>query len=193
MNQVTITFGTDELPDYALTWNVLTHKPASIWFKLVQHELAHNQNYFFRFTGFLNNQKTQEALLKKLQEHIDFINQDGRYLITEKAILFDQEFANKIHHHFEILAGSYDMPAKFYRDSTIPVREAIEGLNHCIHDLEALSRNREFLNTEKELEVFSGVVLELKNCYRAFIPGSFYKFFTLNIEFGDMEIGRAHV
>jgi hypothetical protein len=193
MNQVSLTFSAPGLSDYTLFWEVLAHKPASIWIKLVQHELIKGDHYFFRFTGFLNNQKTEESLLRQLQDHINFINEDNRYYIIEKAEKFDQEFANKIHHHFEILAGSFDMPALFYKQSSIPVREAIQGLNHCIHDLEALARNTKYKDTEWDLQVFSGVILEIKNCYRAFIPASFYKYFSLELEFGDMVLHYSQI
>lgn len=189
MKQVKIIFGTD----YELTWDVLDHTPAKMWFQMLEKELKDTRSPFIRFSGFLNGDKAEKKILNELQRHIDVINRDGRYKISEKATAFDQLFANKIHHHFEILAGSYDEGTTYYRESSELVKEAVDGLNHCIHDLEAWTRNKEYEGTDREINVFSSVIMEIRNCSRIHMPGAFQKYFTMNLNFGDMILHYSQI
>lgn len=183
MKQIKVLFG----HDYELTWNVLEHTPATMWFQMLEKELQSNKNYLFRYPGL------KAARLSDLQKHVDVINQDGRYQIPEITSTFTQEYSNKIHHHFEILSGSYDQRTPFYIESSEEVKAAVDGLNHCIHDLEAWNRNQEFIGTERELNVFSAVVVEIRNCDRIHMPGAFQKYFTMNLEFGDMVLHYSQI
>lgn len=183
MKQVKVLFGTD----YELTWNVLEHKPASIWFQMLEKEMIGGRNFLFRYPGL------KPAKLSDLQNHIDVINEDGRYKISDKTDQFDQEFSNKIHHHFEILSGSYDQTTEYYKESSEIVKAAVDGLNHCVHDLEAWHRNQMCVGTEHEKNVFSAVVLEIRNCNRIHMPGAFHKYFTMNLEFGDIVLHYSQI
>lgn len=195
MREVKVTFGSfkEETSDYELTWKVLSHEGADIWFDLMTKELQSDKNYFFRFSGFMSGSKTRESILQDLQVHIDVINKDGRYFIPEKATDFNQDFSNKIHHHFEILAGDMDNPTEYFRTSPRHVHHAVAGLNHCVHDLEALERNEIFKDEESEHEPFAGVALEIHGCERLLIQESLYRIFTLNIDFGDMVLHYSQI
>ncbi len=172
---------------FTLSWKLLEHEAALVWFGLCLESLRSKNDYFFRFTGFVGGIKDEAYLLASLQKCIDVINADGRYRIKEKADKFSQEFSNAIHHHFEILSGEFENPTEFLNESSDEVLEAVSGLNYNIHDLEAYTRNLESDNS------FAGVILEIKNCSRYKIPESFNKFFTMNIEFGDMVLHYSQI
>jgi hypothetical protein len=43
---------------------------------------------------------------------------------------FSQEFANVMHHHFELLFGDAKNPSQYYRDSSPMGKSAISLINH---------------------------------------------------------------
>lgn len=168
----------------------MDHDASLVWLKLMKNELEGPRKYFSRFTGFINSHKDKNFLLEELHRHIEVINQDGRYYISDKVTDFGQEFSNKIHHHFEILAGDFDNPTEFFQASSPEVKRAVSGLNYCIHDLEAYTRNSQIPD---EGHIFSAVVLEIKKCKRLVIPESFYELYTLNLDFGDMVLHYSQI
>lgn len=170
----------------SLSWQLLEHEAAFIWFKLFCKSLKSNRHYFTRFTGFIDGEKNLNYLLSSLNQCIDIINKDGRYFIREKAIAFSQDFANAIHHHFEILSGNYDAPTEYIKLSSPEVSQAVSGLNYFIHDLEAYERNHKLKHTKEYGNSFSGIIVEIKNSERFKIPKSFDKYFTIDTNFGDL-------
>ena len=130
---------------------------------------------------------------KNLNFCIDVINAESSYKIAEYASdYFDQDFANIIHHHFELLAGSIEKPSDYFRDASPYLRKAILSLNHLIHDMESLhrsiqGRNNNFLSS-------CGVVTEVFGPIERFkIPDEFLTYFTLDTEFGDMVLHYSQI
>jgi hypothetical protein len=171
---------------FVLRWEVLEHEAAFVWFNLFCDILKSEKEYFTRFTGFIESEKNEAFLLSSLQKCIDIINADGKYFIEERAIEFNQKFSNIIHHHFEILSGTYESSTPFIQESSKEVQHALNGLNYFIHDLEAYTRNKESSEYDEDGNSFSGVIVEVKECERFVIPKTFENFFTTDIVFGDL-------
>ncbi len=172
---------------FKLSWTLIDNDASFLWFKLFCKNLKSRNKFFTRFSGFGEGEDHLDYLITSLNNCIDIINRDGRYLIKERARKnFTQEFANIIHHHFEILSGDSDNPTEFTVNCSLEVLNAMNGLNYFIHDLVAFSRNQN-CNAKGDLSsVFSSVVVEVKYCKRFIIPESFNNYFSLNIEFGDL-------
>ena len=106
---------------------------------------------------------------------------------------FSQEFSNAIHHHFEILIGGRDEVTEYIANSSKEVVGAVTGLNHIIHDLEAYTRNLEAKGKSWEASVFAGVVAEFGDCERFNLPSSFDKYFSMNVNFGDLVVHYSQI
>jgi len=165
-----------------LFWEVLSTPPAALWLKLLFGLANRKEKIFPRFSGFKSETKNFKSLAVTLQNCIDTINIDGRYVISEKVPTdFTQDFANAIHHHFETLIGPIEKPTKYFITSTRQVMQAVMGLNHCIHDMEALSKN---LNSDEDS--MAGLITEIASVPRYPLPEDFYQYFQLPVQFGDM-------
>ena len=89
-----------------LNWNIDNTSPARKWAKFLKKVLQSELEFETRYSGFVNGPRSYEVLSQKLNKCIDIINADGRYYIKEKSPkVFNQEFSNIIHHHFEVLIG----------------------------------------------------------------------------------------
>lgn len=178
--------------DIDLYWQVSETPPGMMWLKLLLQICRRGLPLFPRFTGFVSSEKTFSSLQEKLNHCIETINTDGRYYIKERAENhFDQEFSNAIHHHFEILRGVFEKPTSFYLESSDLVKRAILGLNHAIHDMEALHRSEE----AKRINSISaaGVIVECVSASRYKLHNDFLPYFTLNIEFGDVVLHYSQI
>ena len=169
-----------------LEWEILDTPAAKLWMQMLL-DLARTKNTFYpRFTGFVSPHKTMVDIQHRLNQSIEVINESQIYHIAERAEdHFNQEFANVIHHHFELLCGSIDKPANYVRwDTPQRVRNAIAELNHCIHDMEALHRSVEMRT--QGTSTTSALVVASRRVPRVYIPDEVFKYFTFDIEFGTI-------
>lgn len=171
----------DAVEPYKLTWEVIDKPYAYLWLKNLYRELKIKHPAFIRFSGFENSYKDLDWLTEKLNRAIDIINADGVYHIKERADgTFTQEFFNIIHHHFEVLSGDAKNFGEYYRKSSPMGIGAITDLNHCVHDMEALTRAIEEPDSNRV------IVLEFLKPRRFWLDDDTLKNFTFDIEFGDI-------
>lgn len=170
----------------SLRWNLIDQLPSYFWLKSLKTLLNSSWPYYARFSGFIDGYKNAEHLANELNQAIDDINQCGKYFIKERAEgEFSQEFSNIIHHHFEVLYGSITQKSELFQESSAYIQNAIERLNHAIHDMEAFYREQAMSPKERN-QTFSAVVSEVQGVTRHKLPEEFYDFFTLDNDFGDM-------
>ncbi len=173
--------GEQDNTPFKLRWAVLDKSYATLWLRSLFQSFKKKEPAYFRFTGFKNSPKDMSFLSKKLNKAIDIINQDGLYRIEERAQgTFSQDFANVIHHHFEVLFGDAKNFSDLYKNSSPVGQGAISDLNHCIHDMEALTRSQEFTTSTQ------GIVLEILDRKQYWLTDDVLKDFTFDIEFGDL-------
>jgi len=187
MQTLELEFENSDRPEsrFRLQWQVLPNLPAFHWVKLLAR-IGHSRKLLYpRFTGFLSPQKSLASISAVLNSCIERINQEGLYSIPQRADgKFTQEFANEIHHHFELLRGRFEQPAEIYMRSSERVRRAILGLNHCIHDLESLSRAIEAQKSKATSA--AALIFEGENLPRYKLPSEAESDFTMRIEYGDI-------
>ncbi len=170
----------------SLRWNLIDHLPSYFWLKSFKALLNSSWPYYARFSGFIDGHKDGVYLAKELNQAIDDINRCGKYFIHERAGgEFTQEFSNIIHHHFEVLYGSITHKSEIFLESSAFIQNAIERLNHAVHDMEAYHRERAMSPKERS-QTFSAIVSEVQGITRHKMPEDFYDSFTLDNDFGDM-------
>ena len=178
--------------EISFDWEVLHTPPALMWFKLLTNLAQIKKRIFPRFTGFISPHKKMSHLRDNLNQCIEIINGGGLYKIAERATdSFDQEFSNIIHHHFEILSGSYENPSDIYKSSNKIVRKAIAGLNQNIHDMEALTRANEFKKSGETGA--SALICEVVGVPRYKMPEDFLEYFSMKIEYGDIFLHYSQI
>ena len=179
----------EPLEPLEIHWRLIDGPLFDLWFEMFKKNLVEAQKYMtYRFNGFIHPVKNQDYILDKLFECIDIINFDGRYEIEiERPSEYNQEFANIIHHHFEVLIGSVEEHADIYKQFDQNVAMAVRGLNEYIHDFEAYNRAKIMEKKNKEL-YFSAIITSVDNPERMLIPQEFEADFNANIAFGDMVI-----
>jgi hypothetical protein len=164
-----------------IKWELVNETYALFWFKCL-HQLVKNRvPSFFRLTGLNRSTKNAESLSDQLNIIITLINRNTDYKIEQFCDgRFSQEFANSIHHHFELLYGDAHNPSELYSNASPLIRSAITKINHLIHDMEALSRVEEGEAANK------AIVSEFLSRPQYKMQEEFLKSFSLNIDFGDM-------
>ena len=185
---IEIDFSNNKNPNEILTlkWNLIDHLPSYYWLKSFRAMLNSSWPYYGRFTGFIDGYKNRDYLTQALNDAIDDINRCGKYYIKERAQKkFNQEFANIIHHHFEVLYGSITKQSSLFLESSAFIQNAIVRLNHAIHDMEAYHREQGLTARERN-NSFSGLISEIPGSPRLKLPFEFYDSFTLDTDFGDM-------
>ena len=174
------------------SWQVLDTPPGLFWFKMLVKLSRSNKTYFPRFTGFISPHKTMAMLSQNLNMCIEVINSEGHYNISERASgEFCQDFSNIIHHHFEILQGSRDKKTDFYNSSSREVQCAIGGLNQHIHDMETLKRALDAKGSGGIAA--AALILESFRIDRFKIPETFFDYFGMNFDFGDIVLHYSQV
>ena len=165
-----------------LRWEVYNSAAATVWLRSLYQSLKKEQLFYARFTGFENSPKDLNFLSQKMNEAIDIINFEGKYPnIKERADgTFSQKFANVMHHHFELLFGDAKNPSSHFKNSTYIGKAAISLLNHCVHDMEALTRAKE--NNESS----RAVVFEILDRQQFALPDLMKEDFTFDLNFGDI-------
>lgn len=167
-------------------WSLLEHFPAFFWVKKFKAILEGNLPYYARFTGFPGGEKNYEYLSSRLNQVIDIINREGLYFIEERPQeRFTQAYSNIIHHHFEILFGSIEKRSEYYQRASRFCQQAIQDLNHIIHDMETLEREIE-RETLCPNEAFSAIISEVLDVPIYRMPDEFLGHHSLDIEFGDL-------
>lgn len=174
-----------------LTWELLDKSYVLLWFKSFYQALKRNEPAYTHFSGFTHSHKTMEFMSEKMNRIIDIINSDGVYHIKERATgTFDQEFANVMHHHFEVLSGDAKDHSELFKRSSPMAQGAIGDLNHLVHDMEALDRVLK-LDTANRV-----VVLEFLRRDQFWLNDEVLKEFTFDVEFADIclhygQIGKS--
>lgn len=168
-----------------LSWKILDHEISFYWIKLIFDSLKEERPFRSRFIGFIEGNRNEEFIIKKLNECIKVINSDGRYCIEEKVEIIDQKILNKIHHHFSFLIGNETFQSEFWNESSREVRSAICGLNDYVHELESWDRSVKKASSSH-------------NSFQAYVTNEFYEarglkissewnhLFTLDGDFGDL-------
>jgi hypothetical protein len=175
----------DQAP-VTLTWNVIDRWQSYVWLKRLRTLLEGALPFYARFTGFPDGYKSYEYLAGRLNHAIDVINREGRYEIKERATAqFSQEFSNIIHHHFEVLYGSIERCSDIFQLSSRYGMHAIQDLNHFIHDMEALEREKERQGRNSET-AFSGIIVEVLDAPKYRMSEDFFDGYSLDIDIGDL-------
>lgn len=175
-----------------LSWTLLQNEAVLAWSNLLLLNLQNEHlELFSRFSGFVSEDKNKLSLIQGLNKCIEIINSDGVYPIEQRCPNeFTQEDLNTIHHHFEILSNE---DYRQYQQKASPeVISAIRGINYFIHDLEGHTRNIALKKHNPEAGSTS-ILLEFRNCARYALPGTFNKYFSTKIEFGDMVLHYSQV
>lgn len=178
---VEIDFANTKNEVFTLKWNVLNRDYAWIWIQELKKLMRKEEPLFARFTGFRLEEDEKKKIFDQLNKAIDIINAEGLYKIEERGKgYFDQDFANVIHHHFEVLYGDAHSPSEVYLNSSPLVQSAITRLNHCVHDLESLYRN------EENKDAFSAVIVEFLERQQFRLSPEMLNDFSMDIDFGDL-------
>ena len=165
----------------SLKWVLVNETYSLFWYKCIYQLINGEAPCSFRFTGLNTESKNMMALSEQLNTIIDLINQNTNYRIEQRADgTFSQEFANAIHHHFEVLYGDAHSPSQLYLDSTPMIRSAITKINHIIHDMEACHRSNSDSNSNR------AIVVEFLNRAQFKMNDEFLKHFSLDVDFGDL-------
>ncbi len=168
---------------FTLEWRVADKDYAWLWVKELKRLMDRQEPLYARFTGFDTSEEEKKKVFDDLNKAIAIINAEGSYKIEEKGTgYFDQEFANIIHHHFEVLYGDAHNPSDIYRASSPLVQSAISKLNHCVHDLESMHRN-----IESE-EAFSAVIVEFWDRRQLKLTEDMLRDFSMDVDFGDLDL-----
>lgn len=177
-----------------LEWLLLDHPLALMWIKLLSNELKNGNTISPRFSGFNSKHFDMNGLGNLLNLCIDVINSSNLYQIKERFNgEFNQSFSNIIHHHFEILVGSYEVKSNFWKNSSDKVREAILGLNYVIHDMEALDRAYDNNTKTYNKNVTSCIVHSFPAPKRLKIPTELLKLYEPKTQFGDLYLDYAQI
>ncbi|GAB4014010.1 MAG: hypothetical protein Fur0010_11450 [Bdellovibrio sp.] len=176
-----------------LRWEIDENLTSFAWLKALLNLMQNNSIPFSRHTGFVSGPKDMKWLANVLNGCIAKINDDGRYHISERAeAFFNQDFANAIHHHFEILRGEVILETDYYKNSDKLLTHSVCGLNHCIHDMEALHRSLQIV--KKNYDNYTGVIsFEFFNPTRYKLPDDAYQRFSLDMNFGDLYLHYAQI
>lgn len=179
--------------ELSLRWAIDENLTSFAWLKALINLMQNDFVPFSRHTGFVSGPKDMKWLAKVLNGCIGHINGDGRYQIKEKAdAVFQQEFANAIHHHFELLIGNENHLTDYYLKSDKALSHSVCGLNHCIHDMEALDRSLSIV--QKKCSNYSGVIsFEFLHATRFRLPEDAYQRFSLDMNFGDLYLHYAQI
>ncbi len=168
---------------FTLKWKIVDKDYAWIWVRELKRLMDRQEPLYARFTGFDTSEKEKQKVFNDLNKAIEIINAEGAYQIKEKGTgYFDQEFANIIHHHFEVLYGDAHNPSEIFRSSTPLVQSAISKLNHSVHDLESMHRNLE------SKDAFSAVIVEFWDRRQLKLTDDMLKDFSMDVEFGDLDL-----
>lgn len=172
----------------SLEWSILDNPISIFWLKLFHNCLSQNLPLKSRYVGFLNGPRNKEFIGGLLNECIDTINRDGRYLINQKYRgEINQKLLNEIHHHFTVLIGNEAFKTDFWIKSNQSVRSAVCGLNDYVHELESWDRASVAAKGEIEREV-AFVTSEFFEAKGIEIKNEWNKFFSLNGNFGDLTL-----
>lgn len=192
--QIELTFGhTADIHDkLRLRWQVRNIPTATNWLGNLQKALESGYQLNTRHVGFPEPHSHFEAICRELNAAISIINQHGGYVIPERAQpRFDRQFANRIHHHFELLRGPVGNPSQFYINCPLPVNHAINRLNDLIHEYDSFEKQRSqttataFLCTQFSRDSLLFPATELTD--------SDYQHFSLNQKFGSMVLHYGQI
>lgn len=174
-------------------WQIDKTVAASFWAKLLKNALLGKNLFHPRFTGFLYGPKDMKFLVQNLNKCIDRINQEGTYKIEERATLeWDQEFSNKIHHHFEILCGTVEKPTNYLLSGDLSHWNAVLGLNQIIHDMEALEKAKARQSWCPD-HYFSSIIVQVFNAKRFHIPHMMDDQFSIATKFGAIHLNYSQI
>jgi len=180
---IEIHFESEVEEDFSLRWNVLDKTHALFWFKNLYSLIQKKAPSYYRFTGLNTKRKDLDVLSRELNLIIELLNATTPYQIEERADgTFSQEFANIIHHHFEMLFGDAHKPSELFKEATPMIRGAITKINHIIHDMEAFSR---FADNDSANR---GIIVEFLDRAQFKMPEEFLREFSLDIGFGDLAL-----
>lgn len=179
--QIKITFSNrDDHSDKMIdTWTLKDTVSSKAFCVEFLHNLANNFEFFTKFVGYRNGYRDVDFLNSLMNKCIKTINKDRRYYIKDWAEgPPTQDFLNIMHHHFEILRGSVWEDSEYYTNSSAPVRSAVCGINHVVHESEALIRSDDGGG--------AAVLTEFYGSNRTKLPPESVKDFSMEIEFGDL-------
>ncbi|MBT3585970.1 MAG: hypothetical protein HN509_13775 [Halobacteriovoraceae bacterium] len=175
------------------TWKLLDTAPTKKWLTCLEDNFKKNCPRHTRFAGFIDGPYDQAYLAEKLNSFIDRINREGNHPIKERASeVYDQEFCNAVHHHFEILIGPIWQRNPYYLQASKDYAEAVNGLNHYIHEMESLKRGKENFAKNPD-SVFGAICSEFHDSARHSFEPEFYQHFKIDIDFGDLVLHYAQI
>ena len=163
-----------------------------MWIKKVQEALQKNFILETIFTAFELERRSNDKLIKKLQNCINiinnsFLNKEYNYYIDEISNDYTTEEHNRIHHHFEILIGQSWNPSDWWKiicnRNDINLINAVRGLNDLTHELESSKIKMPYLST-----TFLNDDIKKEE-----LPLEVEDYFTLETCFGDVFLHYAQL
>lgn len=174
-----------------LRWKLHQTMSGALWQKRLINLLENkNQKIYSRFGGFPDSYRDHSWLKNKINECIDFINQNTSYKIAEKYKEHDQDIMNKLHHHFEVMIGQVWNEADFFREQNEKVKDIISAFNYYIHEIEMLDRIVAIPENVRHLGT-SSVFVEFIDAQKFFLPEFCFSEFVLDLHFGDIYLHYA--
>lgn len=128
----------------------------------------------------LNDQWTERAIIEKINECIDGINNYKEFI--DYRVLgsrMTQQDSNKLHHYFELMRGENDKPNQFYEDSPPEIKAYIEEYNILIHRWEDLGSQGRIVVHLKDREMYE-------------LSDEDYQHWTLDYDPGDVRLNYCH-
>ncbi|MCO4793579.1 MAG: hypothetical protein KC493_07700 [Bacteriovoracaceae bacterium] len=176
---------------FTLTWELSSNVGAALWLKLLRKCIFDQVEMRGRFSGFTQGPRDWKFLGERINKCVEIINDaDIDYQIEERfSEPFNQDYSNKIHHHFEVLIGPCWDKTELFRNTTDKVRDAICGLNEYIHEMEVLER-AEINDFDHRFHAAFAVFHWVKGIT---IPDICNEEFTLDYKWGDIVLNYAQI
>lgn len=151
----------------------------------ILNNLKNEFEFYTKFVGYVGGYRDADFLNGLMNKCIDRINEDRRYYIRERAEgQPSQEFLNIMHHHFEVLRGSVWKESEYFLNSSLEVCSAVCGINHLVHETEALIRS--------EHGDFA-ITTEFDGSNRTPLPPESVEDFDMSTDFGDMVLHYCQI
>lgn len=162
------------------------------WFehvcKCLDQKLELEKN--FCWLGWPDPVRSVAFLKTQLQECVDKINSfsennsvwNGYYIKKEWDDITSHDALNRLHHHFEILMGQVWNVSEYMKTANDETKYQIRQLNNLVHETQS-RKNVEGISFNN-IQPMS--IISYLNVERELFDDSYYNYFNLNREFGDV-------
>lgn len=160
----------------------------------------------FSFQGFLGSRRSRSVLFNEIKNVTNIIQSyrspgvwengyDIQSAFNENDL--DQNFLNKLHHHFEILTGQSWARSPYLNGTSPDVQLAVRKLNLLVHEIEAIDSSTECKKRLGRWWPKINVAFFQHGASRQPLSQEDYEYFTLNTRFGAAQmhycqLGKTH-